>query len=64
MTVFAYIAEKDGRIVEVCAGQIDNAELARWAANVIQHGCDLTPMKTKEDYQAAILLRKWWGEKS
>lgn len=62
MTIFAYIAHKDGKWGGVCSAMIERDGLAKFMAAFIIMGFDIMPTATREEYLAKLDSMKMWGD--
>lgn len=62
MTIFAYIAHKDGEWVGVCSAMIDRGEMAKFMIPFVIKGFDIMSVATREEYLARLDSMKMWGD--
>jgi hypothetical protein len=63
MTVFAYIAHKDGYWGGVCSPRIGAKSLAKWLAGFIRSGFDIMPVASREEYLATLDRMQPWFDR-
>lgn len=62
MTIFAYIAHKDGEWVGVCSAKGDRSNIAKFLSFYVRQGFDIMSVATREEYLAKLDSMKMWGD--